>query len=112
MRALAGLLMLMVLIAISCSRSAQETPPLPKEAMISLLMEVYLSEARTNLLQVPRDSSYRLFLARQDSLMHERGISDSTLRAAHTYYLNHPAELESVYDAIIDSLSLREQRKR
>jgi hypothetical protein len=59
-----------------------------------------------------KDSSYRLFLAYQDTLMHRRGVSDSTLRKAYAYYLEHPNELEAIYDAIIDSLSLKEQRLR
>jgi hypothetical protein len=80
--------------------------------MVGLMMEIYLAEARTSLIPAAKDSSYRLFLAYQDTLMHRRGVNDSTLRKAYAYYLEHPAELEAIYDAIIDSLSLKEQRLR
>jgi len=64
------------------------------------------------LLPLTRDSAYRLFLPYQDSLLHKRGIQDSLLKKSYAYYLQRPAELEAIYDAIIDSLSLREQRRR
>lgn len=78
--------------------------------MVSLMMEIYLAEARMSLLPLAKDSAYRLFVPYQDSIMRRKGIEDSTLRSAYSYYLKRPAELESIYDAIIDSLSLREKR--
>ena len=80
--------------------------------MVDFMIDIYLAEARTTLLPVNRDSAYRLFLPYQDSLMRKRGISDSTLKQAYSYYLRHPTEFEAIYDAVIDSLSLREQRVR
>lgn len=96
----------------SCKQEEKEIPPLSRDQMVSLMMEIYLAEARTAAVPVGKDSAYRLFIPRQDSLMHHMGIQDSTLRASYSYYLQHPADLEAIYDAIIDSLSLREQRLR
>jgi hypothetical protein len=110
MRVLGLLLVLAVFLPAACGKQEKETPPLTRDEMVSLMMKVYLAEARTSLLPLPKDSSYRLFLAWQDSLMAKQGVQDSTLRRAYGYYLNHPAELEAIYDAIIDSLTLREQR--
>jgi len=76
------------------------------------MMEIYLAEARLSLLPIDRDSAYRLFVPFQDSLLYHRGLKDSTLRSAYDYYLNHPDELEQIYDQLIDSLNLREQRRR
>jgi hypothetical protein len=112
MRATALLLVITLFGSVSCQPKKAEAPPLSREQMIGLMMEIYLAEARTSLIPAAKDSSYRLFLAYQDTLMHRRGVSDSTLRRAYTYYLEHPAELEAIYDAIIDSLSLKEQRLR
>lgn len=112
MRIAAFLLVLTVFLPSSCGTREKETPPLTRDQMISLMMEVYLAEARATLVPIPKDSAYKLFLAHQDSLMQKRGVGDSTLREAYSYYLNRPAELEAIYDAIIDSLSLREHRGR
>ncbi|MBL7852160.1 MAG: DUF4296 domain-containing protein [Cyclobacteriaceae bacterium] len=106
------LLVITVFGSAACQRKREEPPPLSRDQMVGLMMEIYLAEARTSLLPVAKDSSYRLFLAYQDTLMHRRGVQDSTLRKAYAYYLQHPAELEAIYDAIIDSLSLREQLLR
>lgn len=106
------LLVITLFGSVSCQPKKAETPPLSREQMVGLMMEIYLAEARTSLIPTAKDSSYRLFLAHQDTLMHRRGVSDSTLRKAYAYYLEHPAELEAIYDAIIDSLSLKEQRLR
>lgn len=96
----------------SCSKEGKEEAPLTRDQMVSLMMDVYLAEARTTLLPIHRDSAYRLFLPYQDSLLRRHGIADSTLKKAYGYYLRHPAAFESIYDAIIDSLSLREQKMR
>jgi hypothetical protein len=107
-------LLCVVLIAslFSCKQEQKEVAPLSKDQMVSLMMEIYLAEARTAMVPVGKDSAYRLFVPHQDSLMQRMGIQDSTLRASYSYYLKHPADLEAIYDAIIDSLSLREQRLR
>ena len=98
---------------ISCKKEEKkESAPLSKDQMVDIMMNIYLAEARSNLTPVPKDSAYKLFLPFQDSLLFRSGIADSTLRKAYSYYFEHPAELELIYDAIIDSLSLREQRMR
>lgn len=96
----------------SCTKEKKEEPALDRDQMVDLLIDIYLAEARTTLLPVNRDSAFRLFLPYQDSLMFTKGIADSTLKNAYGYYLRHPTELEAIYDAVIDSLSLREQRIR
>jgi hypothetical protein len=111
MRAL-FLLLFFTLFWAACQKKRAEAPPLTRDQMVGLMMEIYLAEARTSLTPVEKDSSYRLFIAYQDSLMHRHGIKDSTLRKAYSYYLEHPTELEAIYDAIIDSLSLKEQLLR
>lgn len=112
MRVPVFLLVVAFLGTMSCQKPKSEAPPLSRDQMVELMLEVYLAEARASLIPIPKDSAYRLFVAHQDSIMHHRGIQDSTLRKAYAYYLERPTELEAVYDAIIDSLSLREQRLR
>jgi len=43
-------------------------------------------------------------------LLQAKGIPDSILKKTYSYYLAHPKELEQVYDAVIDTLVLRDQR--
>jgi hypothetical protein len=51
-----------------------------------------------------------LYLAHQPDLLKKFNISDTTLRETYQYYLNNPKDLEEVYTAVIDTLSLREQK--
>ncbi len=103
---------LILFLSFSCGDESSKSAPLTRDEMVNLMMKVYLAEARTSLLALPKDTAYQIFLVRQDRIMRQMGLSDSTLRIAYSYYLERPAELEAIYDAIIDSLSLREQRSR
>ena len=98
------------IVLLSCKRDT--TPPgiLSKTQMADWMIEIYLAEARTGSWSIPRDSAYKLFLPYQDSLKRRMGIQDSTLSKSYQYYLGQTGELESIYDIVIDSLNLREQR--
>ena len=100
-------------VLLSCKKT-NDAPQniLSKDQMADWMISLYLAEARTALLLMNQDSAYKLFLPYQDSLMRQKGIQDSVLRKSYDYYLKNPGELESIYDAVIDSLSLREQRSR
>jgi hypothetical protein len=106
------LLVILILLLGSCQK--EKTPPdiLNKGQMVDWMIDIYLAESRTNLLPFSRDSAYKLFYPYPDSLMRRKGIQDSVLKKSYRYYIEHPAQLESIYDAVIDSLSLREQRLR
>ncbi len=78
--------------------------------MADWMMALYIAEARLVNLPMPRDTVYKLFVPFRDSLLRAKSLQDSTLRNSFQYYLDNPAEMESIYDIVIDSLSLREQR--
>lgn len=102
-----------ILLALTgaCSKEREKESVLSKEQMVEVMMDIYLAEARTGLLLVERDSAYKLFLPFQDSLLRRKGIPDSLLKKSYAYYMERPEEIEAIFDAIIDSLSLREQRR-
>lgn len=77
---------------------------------MNLMVDVYLAEARISSVQISRDSAIKLFYPYEDSLVTRKGLSDSLLMVNYQYYLQRPKELESILDAVIDTLNLREQR--
>lgn len=83
---------------------------LNKQEMVALMVEVYLAEAKISVNNISRDSAAKLFGPFEESILAERGMVDSTLKANYSYYLQKPVELESILDAVIDTLNLREQR--
>lgn len=107
------LLAILLLLPLSCKKE-EKLPPgvMTKEEMVKWMIPMYLAEARTQLLNLKMDSAYRIFIPLQDSLKRSSGIQDSVFVKSYQYYLDHSAELELVYDAVIDSLSLREQKLR
>ena len=110
MRLRGAVLILILSTSISCKKDKQPADILSQGQMVDWMLDIYLAEARTQSLAIGRDSIYRLFLPYQDSVMRQKGINDSLLQKSFQYYFEHPAKLEAIYDIVIDSLSLREQR--
>jgi len=98
------------MLAISCKQDSTPKGILTQTQMSAWLLDVYLAEARVGGWPITRDSAYKLFLPYQDSLRIRKGLQDSTIQKSYEYYLGRPTEMESIYDIVIDSLNLREQR--
>ena len=95
----------------SCSEGDKETQPiLTKPEMVAALTEIYISEQKVNRLGIPRDSAEREFERFKQVIFKKIGISDSIFKRSFDYYMDRPAEMEEIYTALVDSLSLREQR--
>lgn len=103
-------LIFLMILSLGCAKEKKPEGLLPKDEMVSMMMEMYLAEARIMISRLPKDSAFKLFFPFEKSVLEKHGISDSTLRENYRYYLEKPAEMESLVDAVIDSLSLREQR--
>ncbi|HLZ16669.1 MAG TPA: DUF4296 domain-containing protein [Cyclobacteriaceae bacterium] len=95
---------------VSCHPDKKPEGILTQPQLSALLVEIYLAEARVDQVPVTKDSSIRFYLPFEEKLLKRKGITDSLLKKTYTYYLAHPKELEQVYDAVIDTLALREQR--
>ncbi|MGC4023661.1 MAG: DUF4296 domain-containing protein [Cyclobacteriaceae bacterium] len=102
-------LSILFLFLASCSSNERPKDVLSQAKFSALLVEVYLSEARAEAFPVPRDSSIKFFLPRERKLLDSMGISDEVLKKTYTYYMDHPKEFELIYDAVIDTLSIRQQ---
>jgi Domain of unknown function (DUF4296) len=98
-------------VASSCETKKMPQGVLTKPELADYLVEMYVAEARMTGLSVMPDSSRKLFQPFEEALMKKRGISDSVMRITYRYYVNNPNELEEVYDVVIDTLSLREQKE-
>jgi len=94
----------------SCKKAGRPDDVLSQEELADLMVEFYLAEGKINTLGIQRDSAMKLFLPFEQSIMTKKKVSDETLSRTYRYYLDHPLEFEKVYDAIIDTLSLRETK--
>jgi len=105
-----GLLPVLALGLVQCSDDKKPKGILDQKEMVSLMIDVYLAEAKISIAGISRDSAYRLLDPQEDSTLAKRGLNDSVLMANYNYYLQDPKELEKILDAVIDTLNLREQR--
>lgn len=81
-----------------------------EKQLADLMVEIYTGEARMTNLSLLNDSAIKLFRPFEEALFQKRGIPDSIMKVTFRYYVEHPVELERVYDVVIDTLSLREKK--
>lgn len=105
------MLLFSVMILTGCKKDERPANVLSKEQLASIMMEMYMAESRLNGLSMPKDSAAKLFMPFEDSVLMRAGVSDSIMRKTYQYYFDHPDELDKVYDIMIDSLNLREQKE-
>lgn len=94
----------------ACNSPKKQERVLTQPQLSALLVDIYIAEARADQIPVAKDSSIRFFIPFEEKLLKGKGISDSVLKQTYSYYFEHPKELEQVYDAVIDTLVLREQQ--
>jgi hypothetical protein len=83
---------------------------LDETQLSALLIDIYLAEAVADNLPLVKDSAMTFFAPQERKLLKKKNISDSVLKKTYSYYLAHPKEFEKVFEIVIDSLTLREQR--
>ncbi|MBK5277404.1 MAG: DUF4296 domain-containing protein [Bacteroidia bacterium] len=94
----------------ACKPDKKQLGVLEQQQLAEILVEIYTGEARISNLSVVNDSAVKLFRPFEEALLKKKGIPDSILKTTFRYYVEHPVELEQVYDIVIDTLSLREQK--
>ncbi len=113
MKARVGLIIVIIGLTLSgCQREDRPESVLPPEEISKLMVELYLAEARMSAQAMSRDSAIKYFLPFEEKFLKETGVPDSILRITYQYYTDHPQEFEKIYDSVIDTLSLREQKER
>ena len=99
-----------LLLLVSCRPDKRPAHILSEEAMTRAIIDLYLAEAKLRNTGWQQDSAMQYFIPFEQKWLAEQNLSDTTLLTSYKYYLDHPTQLEKIYDAVIDSLSLREQK--
>jgi len=94
----------------ACSAFSPEQPPVADSTMVQVLTDMHLAAERMNLAASPPAGL-------RDSIFTRHRVSPREYEAAMTYYSQHPEAYETLYNAVIDSLSalrssLNERRLR
>ena len=105
------LLAFWMVILYACSQKADHPAGiLSQEQMAKAMTEFYLNDAKITTLSLHPDSALNMFQLFKQKYEEENSLSDSLLEESYQYYLGSPSELSEIYDRIIDSLALAEQR--
>ena len=101
-----------MLAVVSCGGSEKPEQLLDREQMVAYLIDLHLTEAAiTNIREKP-DSAKYLFRIFEEDLQKQHNITDTAFVASYNYYLQNPDELQIIYTAVVDSLSLRQSLDR
>ncbi|WP_188558241.1 DUF4296 domain-containing protein [Hymenobacter glacieicola] len=103
----------LALLVTACQKPDEVAPPrqlIPREKMVSLLIELHTLEARADAAGLPTDSARALFHAAQKNLYWRYEVNDSSFTQSYRYYAIHEKDLDEIYAAVVDSLALREAK--
>ncbi len=105
-------LILLVALSFSCKQKVAEVPEdvLSEQEMVSLLQEIYLTEAKISKLSLPFDSSKALYDMVEEHIFREYDVEDSLYSRSLEWYYAHPDKLHEVYETLVDSLMVEEKR--
>ncbi|HYG18442.1 MAG TPA: DUF4296 domain-containing protein [Ohtaekwangia sp.] len=105
-------IVMIMLLAVSCGERETGPPPdlLSREKMVAVMVEMYVVEEKTTRLELPSDSSKKVFDLLKARLYTKTGVADSTFKKSFDYYMNRPQDMELIYTALVDTLNLKEQR--
>ncbi len=77
--------------------------------MVSILIEMHMLEGKLNTLNLKRDSLEKLYYYYEHEVYAKHEVSDSVYLKSYEHYLSQPKQFESIYAAVVDSLSLQER---
>jgi hypothetical protein len=109
-RATVFCVVLFMLLGSACDQAARDPSILSHEEMVKVLTEVYLTEQKINRFGLARDSAEHEFERFHKIVFKKENMSDSVFKKSFDYYMDRPKEMELIYTALVDSLSLMEQR--
>ena len=77
--------------------------------MAAFLIESHLTEGNLQVIRIDHDSLEVIFNHLEKELYAKHHIDSAQFMQSYHYYLHHPQQLSGIYDAVIDSLSLKEK---
>jgi len=95
-----------------CQKDKRPAGVLSPQELSKIMVDIYLAESRAGGQGMVKDSVMKYFTPFEKKILANAGVSDSTMRITYQYYIDRADEFEKIYDSVIDTLSLREQKAR
>lgn len=105
-------LVICLFTAAACQR-AEEIPSdvISQEAMIEILAELHLAEAKIKSVRInTTDSARNLFAVYELAILNKYGIDSAQYNESKAFYLQHPVLMRKINQALLDTLANRQNR--
>ena len=101
--------MIVTLFAFSCIKP-EEPPPnvIPKDTMTQVLIDIHLAEAKVAVRNLSPDTAQMLYEIHKRKIYQDYKISPERFKESFDFYSRNLNEMDKIYEAVVDSLSLRE----
>jgi len=97
-------------IALVACKEERPEGILDKGTMTNIIIDVYIGEGKVSALNVQRDSSLIVFDAYEKLIYSKYAVEKETYKNSLSYYYNNPEQLDEIYEAVMDSLNVKEQK--
>jgi hypothetical protein len=103
---------LFLVLGLSCSSKSSPQGILDESLMVSILVEIQLSEGKVSSLPVTYDSSQVLYSLMEKDIFSKHGVTDSVFTTSMEYYLEDAEKMDRIYARVIDSLVVLENNTK
>lgn len=78
--------------------------------MVLILADIHTTEALIEQNVTYPDTALMVFNKQQAKILEKHGVEQEDFKATYRYYLTHIAEMDKLYEIVVDTLSVRESR--
>ncbi|GAB3538958.1 hypothetical protein GCM10027443_34880 [Pontibacter brevis] len=83
---------------------------IPQPKMVRILADIHTVEAVIEQHIAYPDTALMVFNKQQAEILEKHGVQQEDFKATYQYYLNHVAEMDKLYEIVVDTLSVRESK--
>ena len=103
---------LFLVLSLSCASNSSPQGILDKNLMVSILVDIQLTEGKVSSLPVTYDSSQVLYTLMEKDIFSKHGVTDSVFTTSMEYYLEDAEKMDWIYARVIDSLVVLENNPK
>lgn len=101
-----------VVFLFACVKSEVPDHMLSQEQMVGILTHIHLEESRVQQKRIAADTAISVFHHRAREIYARYDTDSATFRNSFNYYLQQPPLLDAIYEAVTDSIGLRQSLKK
>jgi hypothetical protein len=96
------------ILTFSCAKESAPADVLNEDKMVTILVDIQLTEGIVSAVPVSYDSSQVLYSLLEKQVFEKHGVADSVFTKSMLYYLEDAGAMDRIYSRVIDSLVVRE----